>query len=177
MTESHPSSDTPIPTVLAPGLVVADKYELLRLIGQGGMGEVWAARHRSLGEDVAIKFLVAPSRSDPDAMLSRFQLEAQIAAHLSRRTRHIASVIDYGQAEGIGAYLVMELVGGTSLEAIIRRGQNRDLAFASMIVNQLAKGLSVAHDAGVVHRDQPFQGDFFRDGCRSSAATRNCMNS
>src|SRR5437764_783151 len=106
---SSPKATTPL--VLAAGALVAEKYELLRLLGRGGMGEVWSARHVALGEDVAIKFLVhPPGEIDPDTTLSRFQLEARIAAHLSRRTRHIASVIDYGVAGGITPFLVMELL-------------------------------------------------------------------
>ncbi|GAC1352373.1 MAG: serine/threonine-protein kinase [Polyangiales bacterium] len=141
------------PVELAPRAIVADKYELLRCVGRGGMGEVWSAHHRALGEDVAIKFLVPPEGVEHDDMLSRFQLEAQIAAHLSRRSRHIASVIDFGVWGGVTAYLVMELLDGEPLNLLIAKGQHRDLAFVSMIVGQIARGLTVAHAENVVHRD------------------------
>ena len=134
------------------GRVVAGKYELVRLIGKGAMGEVWLATHNTLGGEFAIK-LVQPSEDEEDeSAAGRFQLEAQISAKLSRKTRHIVSVSDHGEEEGL-AYLVMELLEGESLEARIKRGGALDLAEATAIVMQVARALGQAHAEQIFHRD------------------------
>ena len=134
------------------GRVVAGKYELVRLIGRGAMGEVWLATHNSLGGEFAIK-LVKPDDDTEDAdAASRFQQEAQISAKLSRRTRHIVSVSDHGEENGL-AYLVMELLEGESLEARIDRTADPSLAETVAIVMQVARALEQAHAEGVFHRD------------------------
>ncbi len=146
-----------VPFVPHVGALVDQKYVLTRRIGSGGMGEVWSARHCALGHELAVKFLILElddftGNAGHDASLSRFQLEARLAANLSRRTKHIASVFDFGM-EGATAYLVMELIEGVCLEAVIGEGEHRDLGFVATVISQLALGLSVAHGHGVVHRD------------------------
>ncbi|HSO38315.1 MAG TPA: serine/threonine-protein kinase [Labilithrix sp.] len=134
------------------GQLIAGKYELVRLIGKGAMGEVWLASHNSLGGEFAIK-LVKPSDNHDDAnAAARFQLEAQISAKLSRRTRHIISVSDHGEENGL-AYLVMELLEGESLEARITRSGRLSLAETAAIVMQIARALEQAHAEGIFHRD------------------------
>jgi serine/threonine protein kinase len=134
------------------GRLVAGKYELVRLIGKGAMGEVWLATHDTLGGEFAIK-LVQPSEDEEDeSAAGRFQLEAQISAKLSRKTRHIVSVSDHGEEDGL-AYLVMELLEGESLEARIKRGGALDLAEATAIVMQVARALGQAHAEQIFHRD------------------------
>ena len=134
------------------GRVVAGKYELVRLIGKGAMGEVWLATHNTLGGEFAIK-LVQPSDDEEDETAAgRFQLEAQVSAKLSRKTRHIVSVSDHGEEDGL-AYLVMELLEGESLEARIKRGGELDLPEATAIVMQVARALGQAHAEQIFHRD------------------------
>ena len=134
------------------GRVVAGKYELVRLIGKGAMGEVWLTTHNSLGGEFAIK-LVKPSEDEEDeSAAGRFQLEAQVSAKLSRKTRHIVSVSDHGEEDGL-AYLVMELLEGESLEARIKRGGELDLAETTAIVMQVARALGQAHAEQIFHRD------------------------
>jgi len=136
---------------LTEGLAVGyGKYELQRLIGRGGMGQVWLARHRTLAGEFAIKFLDRNSE-DPAAM-ARFQFEAQIAARIAKRTRHIVTVSDHGEEWGF-AYLVMEYVDGETLDSAIVRTNQADLALVSEVVAQVAKGLAGAHSEGVFHRD------------------------
>ncbi len=134
------------------GQVVAGKYELVRLLGKGAMGEVWLAKHASLGGEFAIK-LVRPEAKDADeSAIARFQQEAQVSAKLSRKTRHIVSVIDHGEENGL-AYLVMELLEGESLETRIDRRGQLDVPETVSIVTQIARALGQAHAEQIVHRD------------------------
>jgi serine/threonine-protein kinase len=120
------------------------------------MGEVWAARHRSLGEDVAIKLLIDERRSgeaeERATAVARFLLEAQVAARLSTKTRHIVRVTDHGEEQGL-AYLVMELLEGQTLEKWLMLHDRMPLGAVSSLVAQIARGLGQAHRDGVVHRD------------------------
>ena len=148
--ERHVSS---IPPNLSPGLRIADRYELVRKIGSGAMGEVWAARHVSLQEEVAIKLVLREvAHGDGSSADSRFLLEARVASQLSRKTRHIVSVTDHGE-HGPYAYLVMELLNGESLDARLARTGPMPLAKVVPLVYQVARALSVAHADGIVHRD------------------------
>jgi len=140
------------------GHVISGKYQLVRLLGRGSMGEVWIAHHRTLGEDVAIK-LLAPAyaasemESYPTAA-ARFRFEAQVAARLSRKTRHIVRVTDHGEEErDAPAYLVMELLVGHTLERRLAMYGNMTPDEVSGLVAQIARALECAHAEGVVHRD------------------------
>ncbi len=138
------------------GAVIAEKYELLHILGRGSMGEVWLARHNTLFENVAIK-LLAPwawtaANEDPGQALARFRLEARIAAHLARKTRHIVQVTDHGEV-GDTAYIVMELLEGSTLEAKLSRGANLPLESVQELVRQVARALECAHAERVLHRD------------------------
>ncbi len=148
-----PPRTSSIPPGLVSGLVVAGKYELTRRLGTGTMGEVWAARHVSLDEEIAIKLVVRDvAHGDGTRVESRFLLEARLAATLARKTRHIVNVTDHGE-DGHLAYLVMELLEGESLEDRMQRTGPLPLAKAIPILTQIARGLAVAHGEGVVHRD------------------------
>ncbi len=138
------------------GQIVGNKYVLVRLLGAGAMGQVWAARHQALQQTFAVKLMVPPP-SDAvyegvETSLRRFQNEAQIAAALSRKSRHIAAVTDYGIDDGT-AYLVMELLEGEGLDTRVGEGQRLPPEDVSNVVTQIAKGLTVAHSEGVTHRD------------------------
>jgi serine/threonine protein kinase len=138
------------------GQIVASKYELVRLLGRGSMGEVWTAHHKALGEQVALKLLAWPpsgeDAEEPAVALARFRFEAQVAARLSRKTRHIAQVTDYGEDDGL-PYLVMELLHGEALDAALRARGPFGLAEAVEVVSQIARALVQAHAEGVAHRD------------------------
>jgi serine/threonine-protein kinase len=140
------------------GHSVGGKYELLRPLGRGSMGEVWVAHHRPLGQEVAIKLLARdPSHTDlerPDTAAARFRFEARVAARLSAKTRHIVRVTDYGEEdEGGDAYLVMELLEGRTLESrLLVRGCLPGPEVTTLVA-QIARALEVAHADGVVHRD------------------------
>jgi len=138
------------------GDVIADKYQLLRMLGRGSTGEVWLARHRTLVEGVAIKLLRptlwASGEEEQAQAAARFRFEAQIAARLARKTRHIVRVTDHGQAGGI-EYLVMELLDGMTLETKLTQGEALSPVEAQTLVSQVARALDYAHAEGVLHRD------------------------
>jgi len=136
------------------GTIVDGKYVLDRLLGRGGMGEVWLAQHSTLKQPFALK-LMAPRGATPETIAearSRFELEARVMARLSRATRNIVAVTDYGM-HGETPYLTMEMIVGESLEQRLDRDGPLDLPEVAEIVQQIAHGLSVAHAAGVIHRD------------------------
>jgi serine/threonine protein kinase len=139
------------------GCVVGGKYELVTLLGRGSMGEVWVAHHQSLGEDVAIKLLSPESGTceieDPVTASARFRFEAQIAARLSRKTRHIVRVTDHGDDGGGLAYLVMELLEGCTLEKRLLQYGEMPPDAVSQLIAQTARALECAHAEQVVHRD------------------------
>ena len=139
------------------GRVVAGKYELVSLLGRGSMGEVWSAHHRTLGEKIALKLLTQSPSAEEEiesatTAAARFQFEAQVAARLSRKTRHIVRVTDHGEEDGL-AYLVMEQLEGETLEAVLARDGRVPLATMTKIVTQVSRALAHAHEEGVLHRD------------------------
>src|SRR5215831_859092 len=141
---------------ISAGRVVAGRYELLRLLGRGSMGEVWVAHHRALGDNLALK-LLSPAAStegieDRETASARFRFEARIAARLSRKTRHIVRVTDYGEDQGV-SFLAMELLEGDSLEQRLLRRGALSTAEVTELVAQIARALEQAHADGVVHRD------------------------
>ncbi len=128
-----------------------DSYEILALIGSGGMGEVYRARDTKLNRDVALKILPDAFAADPER-LARFTREAQTLAALNHP--HIAHIYGLEKQQGHEAtsYLVMELVEGEDLAARIRRGAV-PLDEALPIARQIADALDAAHEKGIVHRD------------------------
>ena len=134
---------------------LGDRYELVDLLANGGMGQVWRARDLALGRPVAVKILL-PEHAGDTAAATRFQREARLSAGLTHP--NIAAVHDFGQArlEPGGervAYLVMELIDGEPLSALLRREERLTPGRTLKIVRQTAAGLSTAHASGVVHRD------------------------
>jgi N-acetylmuramic acid 6-phosphate etherase len=124
------------------------RYEILSVIGLGGMGEVYRARDASLKRDVAVKIL--PERFSADvARLARFQREAEVLASLNHP--NIASIYALEGADGVQA-LVMELVEGEDLAERIAHGAI-PLDEALAIAEQIAEGLEAAHERGIIHRD------------------------
>ena len=131
------------------GYVVSDRFELLRVIGRGGMGSVWVARHLSLKIEVAIKFIDGPLANRQD-LRSRFAQEARTAARI--QSPHVVNILDYG-FDGTRPYIVMELLQGEPLGARLAREKRLPPTEVATILAQAAKGLSRAHALGIVHRD------------------------
>jgi len=131
--------------------LVAGKYELVRLVGRGGMGSVWEGRHVTLGTRVACKFIDADFASKSPEARTRFKNEARAAASL--RSKHVVDVYDYGLMADGRPYIVMEFLAGESLADRLERVGRLPLATTARIVNQVGRALHKAHAAGIVHRD------------------------
>jgi serine/threonine protein kinase len=124
------------------------RYEVIGLLGAGGMGEVYRATDPQLGRDVAIKVLPPETVGDPQA-LARFYREARIVAALSHP--NLLCVYDFGEHGGL-SYTVTELLEGETLRGRLRRSQ-LDWRGAVEIAAAIAEGLAPAHFQGIVHRD------------------------
>ena len=125
-------------------------YRLQRLIGAGGMGEVYLAHDTRLGRDVAVKVLPQEFTSDPDR-LARFEREARMLATLNHP--NICGIYGLEEADGV-RFLVLELVAGQTLAVrLAEAGGPLPVSEALDIGQQIAQALEVAHDGGVIHRD------------------------
>src|SRR5579859_1098740 len=134
---------------LEPGMVVGDTYEVVALIGRGGMGSVWSARHRRLPDKrVAVKVLHTGAL-DQEAY-ARFRREAEIASRIGHP--NIVEVLDFNTLPSGAPYLVLEYLEGESLASRLRRGPLA-LEEALEIMRQVGSALQAAHAAEVVHRD------------------------
>ncbi len=132
------------------GDVVDGKYELMGLIGKGGMGSVFEARHLEIGRRAALKFL-HPQVSSNAGMITRFIREAQAAAAIG--SEHIVDVTDVGRLPDGSPYLVMEYLEGEDLASIGRREGQLDPTTAVSYAIQVCEALAQAHSRGIVHRD------------------------
>ncbi len=131
------------------GDVVAEKYEIISLIGEGGMGRVFAAKNQRTGKRVALKWISVTSAERAEA-LARFQREARATGRIDHpNVITIYDVVD----DGDDTYLVMELLEGESLEALLAREGTLAAPVAASILVDAARGVAAAHEAGVVHRD------------------------
>lgn len=125
------------------------KYDVLREIGRGGMGKVYAAVDPTIGRMVAIKQVTAVVSDDPD-LLKRFYREAQSTGKLQHP--NIVTLYDLGEQDGI-PYLVMEYLEGESLEKVIQERRPYTVAEKLTIIIQVCEGLAYAHQREIIHRD------------------------
>ncbi len=140
-------------SMLEPGRFLGGRYRVERLLGQGGMGEVYAARDEELGIPVALKTLRLDVGREPQALL-RLKREVLLARSVSHR--NVCRVYDVGRhGDGVDAvwFLTMELLNGTTLRERLHRGGRLSMQQALPLAEQLAAGLAAAHREGVVHRD------------------------
>jgi serine/threonine-protein kinase len=144
----EPSGPVPLPPV-AVGSVLAGRYELLQLLGAGGMGVVYRARDRELDEIVALKTFHGDLADNPE-ILARFKREIRLARMITHR--NVVRTHDLGEDAGL-YFITMELVEGTPLDQLIRRRGRLPVEIVLPIGKQLCRALEVAHDAGVLHRD------------------------
>jgi serine/threonine-protein kinase len=132
------------------GTVLADRYEILRRIGEGGMGAVYEARHTVLGKRVAVKVLLEKFLDKTD-LGARLLQEARLAGSIGHE--NIVDVADFGRVADGRAFIVMELLEGESLADLIFRDAPLSVERSLRIVRQVASALGAAHAQGIIHRD------------------------
>jgi serine/threonine protein kinase len=148
-TNASAPDDDRTPADLPPELCEHARYEVLELIGRGGMGDVYKAQHKMMHRPVALK-VIKPKLVRHDAAVQRFQREVQAAARL-----HHGNIVTAHDAEQAGElhFLVMEFVDGVGLDEVVRRRGPLPVAEACEYLRQAAAGLQHAHELGMVHRD------------------------
>jgi serine/threonine protein kinase/tetratricopeptide (TPR) repeat protein len=134
---------------LSPGTSIGARYEIIRLLGQGGMGAVYQANDKELDRQVAIKVIRADMASNPE-ILRRFKQELILARQITHK--NVIRIFDLGQAEGI-KFITMEYIEGENLQGVLRRRKKLEPAEAANILAQVCRALEAAHNEGVIHRD------------------------
>src|SRR6185437_7425999 len=144
-----PAASNPDPSTL-PGAVLAGKYRVERVLGEGGMGVVVLARHMDLDELVALKLLRQAYAQHPEAG-PRFVRKARAAVKI--KSAHVARVLDVGRIEDSAPFMVMEYLQGSDLGALVAERGKLAVDDAVDYVIQAAEALAEAHGHGIVHRD------------------------
>ncbi len=132
------------------GEVIAGKYRLDKVAGEGGMGIVYAAEHLVLKQRVAVKVLL-PDAASSEAMVERFAREARAAARIN--SEHVARVLDAGSLASGAPFLVMEYLEGCDLEELLELQRTLPVPEVVEYLVQALEGLAHAHAANIVHRD------------------------
>ncbi len=136
---------------IGPGDVLDGKYQIVRLIGEGGMGAVFEGMNTFIRRRVAIKVLLAAAKEAGNGVLERFEREAQAAGCIG--SDHILEVLDLGSLPNGDRYMVMEFLDGESLADRIKRMGRMAPHEVAPLIRQALIGLDAAHAAGIVHRD------------------------
>src|SRR6202158_5359647 len=134
---------------LQPGVLFGGRYEILGVLGQGGMGAVYKARDRELDRLIALKVIRPELATDP-AILLRFKQELILARNITHK--NVVRIYDLGEADGI-RFISMEYVDGEDLRTLLRRQKKVAPKEAIAMVEQVCRALDCAHSEGVIHRD------------------------
>jgi tetratricopeptide (TPR) repeat protein len=140
------------------GSILANRYEILQMLGEGGMGAVYKARDNELDRVIALKVIRPELASNPE-ILQRFKQELVLARQVT--DRNIIRIFDLGEADGI-RFITMEYVEGTSLYQVLQEQGKLPVKDAVEIIEQVLTGLKAAHREGVIHRDLK-PGNIMRD--------------
>lgn len=132
------------------GTVIGGQYRVDRILGEGGMGTVFAVTHTKLNKKFALKLLKRELARDPDTR-ARFLLEAQAAGQIHHP--NVVEITDYSSLPDGSAYLVMEYLDGQPLARMIKLGGSIPALRAVSIIRDIASALTAAHELGIVHRD------------------------
>jgi len=143
-----PAADPQFDSLL--GTVLAGRYEVLRRIGEGGMGAVYEARHTLIGKRVAVKVLLEKFHAKSD-FVARLLQEARLASSIGHE--NIVDVTDFGTTDDGRSFVVMEFLDGESLADLERREAPLPIERSLRIVRQAASALGAAHAKGIFHRD------------------------
>src|SRR5688572_17629803 len=147
---STPAVGIPLVMPFSPGDVIADKYEIIKVIGSGGMGYVVSATHVELGHQVALKFL-RPELLVHRDLVARFVKEARTAVMI--KSEHVARVFDVGTLPEAGPFIAMELLEGQDLGRVVSERGALPMEAAIDYILQACEALATAHSLGIVHRD------------------------
>ena len=139
-----------MPSPVKEGEILAEKYRVERVLGEGGMGVVVAAMHLELDQRVALKFLLPEALAHPE-IVERLAREARAAAKI--RSQHVARVIDTGKMANGTPFMVMEYLEGKDLAALLSENGALPIETAIEYVLQASEAVAEAHHAGIVHRD------------------------
>src|SRR5580658_2946182 len=139
----------PNQATLEPGVVLAQRYEIVEILGQGGMGAVYQATDRELNRTVAIKVIRPDLARDP-AIVDRFKQELLLSHQVTHR--NVIRIYDLGEAEGT-KFITMEYVEGENLLTLIHEKKKFSPEEAVEIMQQVCRALDAAHSVGVIHRD------------------------
>jgi serine/threonine protein kinase/Flp pilus assembly protein TadD len=146
-------SNTRVPALpqgeFAPGTVLGDRYEILALLGQGGMGAVYKARDAELDRLVALKIIRPELTTNPE-ILKRFKQELILARQVTHR--NVIRIFDLGQADGF-KFITMEYLEGQDLRVVLRERGKLTPEAAARVILQICRALEAAHGEGVIHRD------------------------
>ncbi len=131
------------------GTVLGGRYEILKLLGQGGMGAVYKAADREVDRVVALKVIRPEMASNPE-ILARFKQELLLSSQVTHR--NVIRIYDLGEAQGV-RFITMEFVEGETLHQILKERKKLPVAESVSIMEQVASGLAAAHREGIIHRD------------------------
>src|SRR5512143_3559220 len=134
---------------LQPGVVFGGRYEIIRVLGQGGMGAVYQARDRELDRLIALKVIRPELATDP-AILQRFKQELILARNITHK--NVVRIYDLGEADGV-RFITMEYVDGDDLRTLLRHNGKLSTTEAIPMIEQVCRALDAAHAEGVIHRD------------------------
>jgi eukaryotic-like serine/threonine-protein kinase len=143
---TRPAAYTPM---LQPGDVLGARYEVMQLLGEGGMGAVYKARDRELDRPVALK-LIRPDMASSPSILARFKQELLLSRQVTHK--NVVRIFDLGDADGV-KFISMEFVEGRDLRALIQEKKKFSPEEAVEIIRQVCQALEAAHAVGVIHRD------------------------
>jgi serine/threonine protein kinase len=134
-----------------PGVIVAQKFQLIRVLGEGGMGSVWVAKNLALDVHVALKLIRAELARSVPGLEERLLQEARAAASIEHPA--VIQIFDFGLTELRDPYIAMELLHGESLAGTLKRRGKVNAVRAVQTLLPITEALLAAHDAGIVHRD------------------------
>jgi eukaryotic-like serine/threonine-protein kinase len=158
MVDSSPVPGRPLPpmpksqsnaSMLQPGAVLGQRYEILQILGEGGMGAVYKARDRELNRMVALK-VIRPDLAHSEAIIGRFKQELLLATQVTHK--NVIRIYDLSEAEGM-KFITMEYVEGEDLHALMRQKKKLSPVEAVEIMQQVCRALEAAHSVGIIHRD------------------------
>ena len=145
----------PVPRLQAPGAtlvgkVLADRYQILKCLAEGGMGTVYLAEHTTIGRRLAVKVL-SPEVGKDQEIVQRFLQEARAASLIQHE--HIVDIIDFGYTAQGQAFLAMELLEGEDLATTLEREKRLPWPRLRRMILQICRALNAAHEKGIIHRD------------------------